>query len=376
MAKSKATIKVASAEEKTAKAANGNSMKKAVGTAVNKKFDLENYKKSKNLIQNVKFKDQQWIPLSPAFNDAISLPGLPHGHVIVLRGHSDTGKTSTMLDAAKEFQKAGILPVFIITEMKFSWDYAKQTGFPVEETVDTETGEILYTGDFIYIDRSSLNSIEDVAAFIMSLLDDQKKGVLQTDVAIFWDSVGSIPSNQSLESGKNNAMWNASALSTQFGNFINQRITLSRKASEKYTNSLVIVSKVRIEYPMSGNPKEQPVMKNKGGDVFYWDASLVITHGNITKSGVTKLVATKNGKRVEWGKRTNIRVDKNHITDTTTTSKVIMTSHGFIRDDPKEIEAYKKAHRDEWLKVLGTDDFDMIEEEDARSVFDLIEEDE
>jgi hypothetical protein len=39
-----------------------------------------------------------------------------------------------------------------------------------------------------------------------------------------------------------------------------------------------------------------------------------------------------------------------------------MTVHGFIDDDKKAIDTYKKEHSDEWLKLLGTLDFDLVED--------------
>ena len=32
-----------------------------------------------------------------------------------------------------------------------------------------------YEGNFIYVDRETINSIEDVAAFILDLIDEQEK---------------------------------------------------------------------------------------------------------------------------------------------------------------------------------------------------------
>jgi RecA/RadA recombinase len=109
------------------------SIKTAASDALKKSgaFNLEKFKKSKNLTEGVSFKKQEWIPLSEAFQEAISLPGIPHGHVITLRGHSDTGKTTAMIEAATNVQKMGKLPVFIITEMKWDWHHAKIIGFDV-----------------------------------------------------------------------------------------------------------------------------------------------------------------------------------------------------------------------------------------------------
>ena len=35
------------------------------------------------------------------------------------------------------------MPVFIITEMKWSWEHAKMMGLEVNEVVDKETGEVI-----------------------------------------------------------------------------------------------------------------------------------------------------------------------------------------------------------------------------------------
>ena len=69
--------------------------------------------------------------------------------------------------------------------MKWNWEHAMQMGLDVEEIWDEETGELLdYQGDFIYADRETLHTIEDVAAFILDLLDEQKKGNLPFDLLI------------------------------------------------------------------------------------------------------------------------------------------------------------------------------------------------
>ena len=74
--------------------------------AVRKSFNLGNFKKKKGFsTASVKFKEQGWIPLSQAFQDITSLPGIPTGHITLLRGHSDTGKTTALLEAAVNAQK-------------------------------------------------------------------------------------------------------------------------------------------------------------------------------------------------------------------------------------------------------------------------------
>ena len=339
------------------------SLSAAVSAEIKSKFDLNKFKSSKGLDKNVKFKEQQWIPLSPAFQEVSGVPGIPMGHIVLLRGHSDTGKTTALLEAAVNAQKMGILPVFIITEMKWNWEHAAQMGLEVKLIKDPDTDEVIdYEGNFIYVDRETLHTIEDVAAFIMDLQNEQKKGNLPYDLAFFWDSIGSIPCAMSVEKLKNNNEWNAGAMSTQFGNTVNQSIVMSRKESAPYTNTLVAINKVwtaKAEVPMG-----QPKMMNKGGMAMWYDATFVVTFGNISNAGTSKIKAVKGGKQVEWGKRTNLQIDKNHINGIQSRGKIIMTSHGFIEDVPKAIDLYKNEHADEWSKILGGGQFTIVEDQE------------
>ena len=340
------------------------SLTEAASKEIRSKFDLNAFKEKKGLKQNVKFKEQEWIPLSKAFQDVTSIPGIPMGHIVLLRGHSDTGKTTGLLEAAVSAQKRGILPVFIITEMKWSWDHARMMGMDVEEIVDDKTGEILnYEGNFIYVDRETINSIEDVSAFILDLIDEQKKGNLPYDLLFLWDSIGSVPCEMSIKSNKNNNEWNAGAMSTQFGNNVNQRITLSRKESSPYTNTLVCINKVwtlKAESPMG-----QPKLMNKGGYAMWFDSTFVVTFGNIMSAGTSKIKAIKDGKQVEFAKRVNIQIDKNHINGVTTRGKIVMTPHGFINDNDRELKEYKDARKEDWAKILGGGDFRVVEEDQS-----------
>ena len=340
---------------------NKKSLTAAVSAEIKANFDLGKFKSKKGLDKNIKFKDQEWIPLSPAFGEITSVPGIPMGHIVLLRGHSDTGKTTAMIEAAVSAQNTGILPVFIITEMKWNWEHAIQLGLNIKVERHPKTNEVVgYEGDFLYIDRETINSIEDVAGFILDLLDEQKKGNLPFDLLFLWDSIGSVPCEMSLKSNKNNNEWNAGAMSTQFGNNVNQRITLSRKESSPYTNTLVCVNKVwtlKASVPMG-----QPKLMNKGGYAMWFDSTFVVTFGNIMSAGTSKIKAIKDGKQVEFAKRCNLQIDKNHINGVTTRGRIVMTPHGFITDNPNELKKYKNDHAKEWSKILGGLDFVVVEE--------------
>jgi hypothetical protein len=335
-------------------------------------FSLDKFKKNKGFSNSsVKFKEQDWIKVSQAFQDITSLPGIPAGHITLLRGHSDTGKTTLLLEAAVNAQKAGVLPVFIITEMKWSWPHAQTMGLEVEEVVDEATGEITdYRGFFLYADRGTLNTIEDVAAYILDLIDEQKKGNLPYDLCFFWDSVGSVPCDLSVRSNKNNNEWNAGAMSTQFGNNLNQKILLSRKEGNKYTNTLVAINKVWTMKPE--HPMGQPKLQNKGGMAMWYDATLIITFGNITNPGTSKIKAIAKGKEYEFAKKTKVQIEKNHINGIQSRGSIVMTQHGFIEDEKKAIDKYKDTYKGSWTNILGSADFEVAVEaevgEDLRDI--------
>jgi len=240
------------------------------------------------------------------------------------------------------------------------------------EVKDKDGNVTDYEGFFIYIDRSSLTTVEDVSSFILDLLDEQTKGNLPYDLCFLWDSVGSIPCKQSVDSNKNSNEWNAGAMSREFGNFVNQKILLSRKESESYTNTLVVVNKIWVDKPLV--PMEQPKMKNKGGNAMFSDATLVITFGNITNPGTSKIKATKDGKDVEFAKRTKVSCDKNHLTGLQTKGTIIATVHGFILEE--EINEYKKEHSSEWANILGSGEFDIEETKmEEENIKDIVPED-
>ena len=96
----------------------------------------------------------------------------------------------------------------------------------------------------------------------------------------------------------------------------------------------------------------------------WFDATFVVTFGNIANAGTNKIKAIKDGKQVEFAKRTNLQIDKNHINGITTKGKIIMTPHGFISDTDKDLKAYKDDHAKEWSAILGGGNFDIVEEAD------------
>ena len=317
-------------------------------------FSIDDLNAELGLSNAGSFKPLEWIQFnSQSLKDVLGIPGVPCGHITILRGGSNTSKTTCLLELAINAQKAGKLPVFIITEMKWSWEHAEQMGFQFRKEYDAD-GNMIPKGDFVYNDRANLKSIEDVAMFINKLLTMQSNGKIQKDLVILWDSIGSIPCQMSIDKEKNNNEWNAGAYSVQFGGHVNQRIVASRKADYPYTNTMVCINKTWIRKP--DNPMGQPTMKNKGGETMYFDSSIVITFGNVATTGVNFIKAEKNKKEITFASRVNVKVEKNHVNGVSSSGKIIVTPFGYIEDSKPSIDNFKKENMDYFFSQLGAED--------------------
>ena len=94
-----------------------------------------------------KYKETAFYNCGEAFLDACGLPGPVMGSINLFMGHSDTSKSTAMILSAVDAQNKGHLPVFIITEKKFSWEHAVELGLDAQKD---ENGE--WSGSFIYND--------------------------------------------------------------------------------------------------------------------------------------------------------------------------------------------------------------------------------
>jgi hypothetical protein len=330
-----------------------------------KKKDFKDIKKQ--FSTSAKFKPQRFFDLGKDFLDAVGLPGPATGHINMFLGHSDTGKTTALVKTAVDAQSKGILPVFIITEQKWSFEHARLMGFECQEVVDEETGEIDWDGFFIF--NNDFLYIEQISDYINQLLDAQEKGELEYDLCFLWDSVGSVPCKMTYE-GRGGKMQNAGVLADKIGMGINQRISGSRKSDSKFENTLIIINQPWVSLP--DNPFGQPKIKSKGGESIWLNSSLVFLFGNQKEAGTTKITATKDKRTIKFAIRSKVSVLKNHINGLGyDDGKIIVTPHGFLagKDTSEEktnVEKYKKEYAEYWKEIIGVDgDFDLKEEQEA-----------
>ena len=312
-----------------------------------KKTDFSSIKNK--FSKEAEYKADRFFDLGDAFLDATGIPGPAMGHINMLLGHSDTGKTTALVKAAVDAQKKNIIPVFIITEQKWNWEHAELMGFD-------KNGDYLFNSDFEYI--------EQITDYINELIAAQDKGDIPHDLLFLWDSVGSVPCKMTFD-GKGGKQHNASVLSDKIGMGINQRISGSRRTDKPYTNTLIIVNQPWVELP--DNPFGQPKIKAKGGEAIWLNSTLVFLFGNQKGAGTTKIKITRNKRDVNFASRTKISIMKNHVNGLGfADGKIMVTPHGFMKakesaEEKISIQEYAKENLDYISKLFGEKVADISE---------------
>lgn len=316
-----------------------------------KTFDLADIKSKYSV--TAKYKPESFYNCGEAFHNACGLPGPIKGHINMFLGHSNSSKTTAMILAAADAQQKGDLPVFIISERKWSWEHAIQLGLKAEKNSDGE-----WEGDFLFND--SFDYIEQVTDYINKLLVEQEKGNLPYNLLFCWDSIGSIPCKQTFEGG-GGTMHNARVLSDKIGQGLSARITKSKKEDYPYYNTMIIINQPWVA--LGDNPFEQPEIKAKGGEAVWLASSLVFLFGKQKKAGINHISAIKGGRKVVYANRTKVSVLKNHVNGLGyQDGKLIVTPQGYIDDTKQALDEYKKKYSDYWNAILtGDGDITYIE---------------
>lgn len=294
-----------------------------------------------------KYKETEFYNCGEAFYEACGLPGPVLGGINLFLGHTNSSKTTAMILAAADAQRKGHLPVFIITERKWSWEHSVELGLQASKNDDGE-----WDGDFIFND--SFDYIEQATDFINELIDSQEKGDLPYNLAFFIDSIGSIPCKMTYE-GRGGKMANASVLSDKIGLGIHSRITKTKKEDYPYYNTLVVINQPWVSTDMT-NPMAQPEIKAKGGESLWLASTLVFLFGKQKGAGINHIDATKNGRKVSFAIRTRISILKNHLNGLGyKDGKIIAVPQGYIADTKEALDNYKKEYSQYWSGILSGD---------------------
>jgi hypothetical protein len=343
--------------------------KKPAKTIEKKSFDLDAFLESENLNSEPKDKELSWIPLSKAWFDALKLPGFPRGFVSLVRGYSNTGKSTAFYEAIAGAQKIGDFAIVIETEGNWNAEHAKMVGVKFKEVVDKETGEITEKPDNFMLVRSkdlynmykNYNHqeskmmtkptrgepvIEDVSLFISEMIQKQEDGIIPMNLVFLWDSIGTLNCYKSACSNTSNNMWNAGAMGA-FQAIVNFKIPSSRSIDSEYTNTMICVQKIWLD-SMNGT-----VVKHKGGEFMFFNSRIIVHLGGILTHGTKKLTAKALNQDFQFGTEAKIRCEKNHVTGIERNGTIASTPHGYV--NPDELDEYKKQNRQFIHDALNVD---------------------
>lgn len=338
-----------------------------------KSFSVKDFKKDflGEKVSKTADKELEWLIMPSAFQEAVKLPGIPMGRTTMVRGWSDTGKSTLKNLAIAAAMRQGVLPVIFETEGNFDFQYAKDCGMDIEpiygEIEDEETGEVRegivdWEGNYVLFTPTKMCDfcgkmdystgkevskqrrvavIEDIGYIINTFLDKQDNGELPMPLLFIWDSVGSIQSWKSYTSKVGNNMFDAGAINTVFKPIF-ARISTSKEAGSPYTNTMFVVNKI---WQDNANSVGGAVaIKNSGGEAFQYGVRLQIHVGGVAKAGTKKLKATLKGEEYQYGTVTKISVYKNQLPtpyNITYSGTMCCVHNGIVSED--ELNDYKKT---------------------------------
>ena len=344
--------------------------KKLPKKAIQKKtFDLDAFLESENLNTEPKDKELSWVPLSKGWFDALKLPGFPRGYVSLVRGYSNTGKSTAFYEAIVGAQKIGDFAVVIETEGNWNSEHAKKVGVKFKEVINKETGEITEKPDnFMLVRNKDLYNmyknynhqesktmtkptrgepvIEDVSLFISEMIQKQEDGIIPMNLVFLWDSIGTLNCYKSACSNTSNNMWNAGAMNA-FQAIVNFKIPSTRSIDSEYINTMICVQKIWLD-SMNGT-----VVKHKGGEFMFFNSRIIVHLGGILTHGTKKLTAKALGQDFQYCTEAKIRCEKNHVTGIERNGTIASTPHGYV--NPDELDEYKTKHRKFIHEALNVD---------------------
>lgn len=309
------------------------------------KFDIEAYRK-KLKVSETPMKKEKFVELDPCMHEILGMPGLPLGHISMIFGPSDTGKTSLLFHAAAQAQQQGIMPVLIITEGKVDWSRAEAMGFDRDNAIVEENIEYL----------------EDVFAFIDKITADVSMGELPQDVMIFWDSVGNTLSKDEVSIKKDGTvehkatMMKAAKVISQHLRSLSGKINNTRKVSFPNFVGLTLINTCYTKPPAF--PGGMSTVVPYGGDQIWFKSSLILRTRRRKK-----LTATKNGVAMGFGIVSSISVEKNHLTNTSHSGEYVITGNAIIPNEKSSIDAYKEEHKEQWgsLEIIDEETGELFD---------------
>lgn len=263
---------------------------------------------------------KNWIQLKPFFKDSTGGPGFPCGHLSMIIGKPDSGKSTLMMEGMVSCQKTGGVVFLIDSEHKFSMARLEKMGGVAKEVVVLSTMTL----------EEAWTAIDNVLKQAQELREEGFTGPLM----MCWDSIAASIPESILSSDAGDAHM---ALEARMNN---KNVRRLRQAISKADVAVVGINHYYMTVPK--NPYEISKLVVKGGEELSFLSTLIIK----TDQGA-KIERTIKGEKQQIGRKTKFTIHKGHFHGRTINKEVNVVETGILESDA-ELEEYKKSLRGEY----------------------------
>ncbi len=306
---------------------------------MSKEFDVSKYLQSQQkTLPTIEYKEESVVEMPKPFKKALGIEGFALGHISMIYGFSDSGKTSFLLSAVKSCQDQDILPILIITENKLTRDRIVQAGVDLTKVILVE----------------DLKYLEQVYNYISEKAQEVIDGKLPMKTMIFWDSVTGSPSEESFSVDKNGTIEkhfdnrkNANVIGF-YSNIVASRIAETRRKEYDGILGLVMVNQAYVgEKPKWPAGAPAPIIA-AGGEKVWFATSVAVE----VKEG-QRLKTKVKDTYFDYGLVSKVVLKKNHLSSVSCAGEVVFMGQDVYENDPKIQKEYIENHKEEWEKLLN-----------------------
>lgn len=232
-----------------------------------------------------------WIPMPGWWTELVDVPGVAAGHVTIIQGKPDCGKTTLAMEVMIQAQKMGWYVVLIDSEFKFNMDRFKSMGGDVTRliVIRAETLELCF-------DRME------------KTIDKIRARDKDARIMFPWDSLGFTPTQQEMDGGSDNQ---APATAARV---IKRNL---RRLVAKIHSQRVAVVIVNHIYSKIGNVMFGDSTTGYGGSGAYYAAVVVVE-----VKMIGKIRRQIKGEKLEY-LRVQLKLRKNHLSSNQGTVRVV-----------------------------------------------------
>lgn len=227
-----------------------------------------------------KLTDSDYITMPPWWKECTGVPGLPFGKLVMIAGDSDSGKTSTAIQAMKAAQEQEVGVIYVETENK---------------TTEADLRNWGVNPDNILLIKSSI--AEEAFELMFAAWDAFKKSYPSSKLLVVFDSIGNVVSKRDSEIDLTEQS------SKPGGKGQINRLAINKMIAKRDEDEAAILI-LNYTYDHMGSPGKT----NAGGKAVNFFSSL--TFQTVRKGWLERQV---KGEKIRYGAEVVWKLFKNHL---------------------------------------------------------------